>query len=87
MDGGSEKLGPPPSPPPPPVRPIYISIDSSRKEDSNYVFFNRFDTKVMLTGASWYIRYFWQGNHLTLGRIRCIYTVLANPSYVPSPTP
>jgi len=28
-----------------------------------------------------YIRYFWQGNHQIYGHIRCIYTVLANPSY------
>jgi hypothetical protein len=27
-----------------------------------------------------YIRYFWQGNHQIHGHIRCIYTVLANPS-------
>jgi len=29
-----------------------------------------------------YIRYFWQGNHRIYGHIRCIYTVLANPSHV-----
>ena len=29
-----------------------------------------------------YIRYFWQGNHRIYGHIRCIYTVLANPTYV-----
>ena len=28
-----------------------------------------------------YIRYFWQGNHRIYGHIRCIYTVLANPTY------
>jgi len=28
-----------------------------------------------------YIRYFWQGNHQIYGYIRCIYTVLANPTY------
>jgi len=28
-----------------------------------------------------YIRYFWQGNHHTYGRIRCVYTVLANPMH------
>ena len=28
-----------------------------------------------------YIRYFWQGKHQIYGHIRCIYTVLANPSY------
>jgi len=42
-------------PPPSPVRPIHISIESSRQEDSEYIIFNRFDTcrpKVMLTGAS-----------------------------------
>jgi hypothetical protein len=27
-----------------------------------------------------YTRYFWQGNHRLYGHIRCIYTVLANPS-------
>ena len=30
-----------------------------------------------------YIRYIWQGNHQIYGHIRCIYTVLANPMYVP----
>ena len=30
-----------------------------------------------------YIRYFWQGNHQIYGHIRCIYTVLANPTNVP----
>jgi hypothetical protein len=29
-----------------------------------------------------YIRYFWQGNHQIYGHIRCMYTVLANPTYV-----
>ena len=29
-----------------------------------------------------YIRYFGQGNHQIYGHIRCIYTVLANPTYV-----
>jgi hypothetical protein len=29
-----------------------------------------------------YIRYFWQGKHQIYGHIRCIYTVLANPTYV-----
>ena len=28
-----------------------------------------------------YIRYFWQGNHHTHGHIRCVYTVLANPTH------
>jgi hypothetical protein len=28
-----------------------------------------------------YIRYFWQGYHQIYGHIRCIYTVLANPTY------
>jgi hypothetical protein len=27
-----------------------------------------------------YIRYFWQGNHQIYGHLRCIYTVLANPT-------
>jgi hypothetical protein len=27
-------------------------------------------------------RYFWQGNHQIYGHKRCIYTVLANPSYL-----
>jgi len=27
------------------------------------------------------IRYFWQGNHQIYGHIRCIYTVLANPTH------
>jgi hypothetical protein len=30
-------------------------------------------------GILWY---FWQGNHQTYGHIRCIYTVLANPTYL-----
>ena len=29
-----------------------------------------------------YIRSFWQGNHQVYGHIRCIYTVLANPTYM-----
>jgi len=29
-----------------------------------------------------YVRYFWQRNHLIYGHIRCIYTVLANPTHV-----
>jgi len=29
-----------------------------------------------------YTRYFWQGNHQIYGHIRCIYTVLANPTHV-----
>ena len=29
-----------------------------------------------------YIRHFWQGNHRIYGHIRCIYTVLANPTYL-----
>jgi len=29
-----------------------------------------------------YIRYFWQGNHQIYGHIRCISTVLANPSHM-----
>ena len=28
-----------------------------------------------------YLRYFWQGNHQIYGHIRCIYTVLANPTH------
>jgi len=28
------------------------------------------------------IRYFWQGNHQTYGHVRCIYTVLANPTSI-----
>ena len=28
-----------------------------------------------------YILYFWQGNHQIYGHIRCIYTVLANPTH------
>jgi len=27
-----------------------------------------------------YIRYFWQETHHTYGHIRCVYTVLANPT-------
>jgi len=29
-----------------------------------------------------YIRCFWQRNHQKYGHIRCIYTVLANPTYM-----
>ena len=29
-----------------------------------------------------HVRYFWQGNHQIYGHIRCIYTVLANPTCV-----
>ena len=29
-----------------------------------------------------YIQYFWQGNHQIYGHIWCIYTVVANPTYV-----
>ena len=29
-----------------------------------------------------YIRYFWQGIHQIYGHIRCIYTILANPSHI-----
>jgi hypothetical protein len=28
-----------------------------------------------------YIPFFWQGNHHTYGHIRCVYTVLANPTH------
>jgi hypothetical protein len=28
-----------------------------------------------------YLRYFWQGNHQIYGHIRCIHTVLANPTH------
>ena len=31
-----------------------------------------------------YIRCFWQGNHHTYGHIRCIYTLLANPTHLPA---
>ena len=30
-----------------------------------------------------YTQYFWQGNHQIYGHIRCIYTILANPSHLP----
>jgi hypothetical protein len=53
--GGVKKLGPPPDPPPPPIGPIHISIDRSRREDSEYLILDRFDTcrpNVLLTGAS-----------------------------------
>ena len=29
-----------------------------------------------------YVRYFWQENHQIYGHIRCIYTVLANPTHL-----
>ena len=41
--GGSQKLWTPPDPPPP-IGPIYIPIDSSRRQDSEYINFNLFDT-------------------------------------------
>jgi hypothetical protein len=34
-----------------------------------------------------FLRYFWQSNHRIYGHIRCIYTVLANPSYLEVETP
>ena len=29
-----------------------------------------------------YVRYFWQGNHQLYGHVRCVYTVLTNPSHI-----
>jgi hypothetical protein len=29
-----------------------------------------------------YIRYSWQGSHQVYGHIRCVYMVLANPTYI-----
>ena len=42
--------------------------------------------KIGLTSITYFlappdIRYFWQGNHQIYGHIRCIFTVLANPTY------
>jgi len=34
-----------------------------------------------------HIRYLWQGNHQIYGHIRCIYTVLANPTYLHAELP
>jgi len=34
-----------------------------------------------------YVRYFWQGNHQIQSHIRCIFTVPANPTHVPSNQP
>ena len=31
-----------------------------------------------------YVRFFWQGNHQIYGHIRCVYTVLANPTHTAS---
>jgi hypothetical protein len=31
-----------------------------------------------------YVRYFWQENHQIYGHIRCIYSILANPTHSPS---
>ena len=45
----------PPPPPPLPIQPIYIPIDSSRRQDSEHINFNRFDSchpKVMLLTPS-----------------------------------
>ena len=56
--GGPKKSKPPrwtTHPRPPRIGPIYISIDSSQSQDSEYTIFNGIDTwrpKVMLTGAS-----------------------------------
>jgi hypothetical protein len=50
--GGVQKNSDTPQTPPPPIGPIYISIDSSRRENSEYIIFNQFDTcrpKIMLT--------------------------------------
>ena len=33
-----------------------------------------------------YIRYYRQGNHHTYGHIQCVYTVLANPRHMGSPS-
>ena len=30
-----------------------------------------------------HIQYIWQGNYQIYGHIRCVYTVLANPTYIP----
>ena len=43
-----------------------------------YVHMIRVDQNPMYTV---YIRYFWQGYHQLYGFIRCICTVLANPTY------
>ena len=50
--GGPKNSGPPWNPP---IGPIYIPIDSSRRQDSEYINLNRFDKcrpKVMLSAAS-----------------------------------
>jgi hypothetical protein len=52
--GGPKRICPPPDPLPP-IGPIYIPIDSSRRQDSEYINLNRFDKcrpKVMLSAAS-----------------------------------
>ena len=35
-------------------------------------------------GITVYTRCFWQETHHTYGHIRCVYTVLANPTHLPS---
>jgi hypothetical protein len=45
---------------------------------------NRPDYVCVGLARTLYIRYFWQGNHPVYGHIRCIYTVMANPTYVRS---
>jgi hypothetical protein len=56
--GGPKNSGPPrttPPTPPTPIGPIYIPIDSSRRQDSEYINYNRFDMcrpKDMLSAAS-----------------------------------
>jgi len=85
----------PPAPPPPRRLDPYIYQSKALDVDSKYmIFFIKTCAcrpKVMLTGASCqnvhlyahsvYIRYFKQGITIyTYGHIRCVYTVLANPT-------
>jgi len=47
LEGGSQKVEPPPDPPPSrpsPIELIYISIDSSQPQDSDYKIKNAFDS-------------------------------------------
>jgi len=63
--GGPKNSGPSPAPPPPAIGPIYIPINSSRRQDPEYINFNQFDTchpKDKLPTPSWKGVTFWYRN-------------------------
>jgi len=55
---------------------LSISLQLSPTHKSRFI---RVDQNHIYTE---YIRYFWQGIHQIYGHIRCIYTVLANPTFL-----